>query len=353
MRGVHAGAIVFGGVLVANLGNYGFQLISARELGPASYSDLATLLAIVSLIGLPLGGLQLWVARHVAEYEAAGKNSATHWFVRRSASHMVTIGAVITAVFLIASDPVRSALGIASLGAVVIAAALTFPAILTPIVWGLAQGLERFTLISAMVAAAPTLRVALALAGFALGMGVLGAMTATLVSNVVALVIPLWLLRTWTRPAVAPAVRIPRREAIGSLLPVLVGLLAITALTTVDVVVAKRTLSDHETGIYSSASLVGRVILYLPSAIVTVLLPRVAARAADSRASLDLLGRSLAVTLGFCAAATAIYALIPTLIIRIAFGADYLDAEPLLWRFGVAMTGFAILNVLFVYHLGR
>lgn len=353
MRGTHAALIVFGGVLVANLGNYGFQLVSARKLGAASYSDLATLLALISLIGLPLGGLQLWVARHVAEHEAVGDEAATHWFVRRAGSY-TAIGAVIaTVLFLAVSELVRSALGIESLPAVVMAALLTFPAVLTPIVWGLAQGLERFVLISLMVAAAPALRLVLGIASFGMGFGVGGAMAATLVSNLVAFFVPLFLLRRSFRGAPRPDAGIRRGEAAASLIPVLVGLLAITALTTIDVVVAKRALTDHAAGVYGSASLVGRVILYLPSAIITVLLPRVAARTADNRGAFDLLGRSLAVTAAFCILLTVIYAAASHLIVRIAFGSDYAQAAGLLWRFGVAMTGFSLLNVLFVYHLGK
>ena len=75
MRGVHAGAVVFVGVLALNLGNYVFHLIAARSLGPALYGDLATLIAISGLIALPLGGIQIWVARYVAHYTAVGDDT--------------------------------------------------------------------------------------------------------------------------------------------------------------------------------------------------------------------------------------------------------------------------------------
>jgi O-antigen/teichoic acid export membrane protein len=130
-------------------------------------------------------------------------------------------------------------------------------------------------------------------------------------------------------------------------------LLAITALTSDDVVVAKAALSEHAAGIYGSASLIGRIVLYLPAAVITVLLPRVAARTADRRGSGDLLAKSAAVTAVFCTVLTAIYAVAGPTIVRLAFGSSYADAAPLLWRFGIAMTLYAILNVLLVYHLGR
>ena len=68
MRGVHAGAVVLVGVMALNIGNYIFHVVAARELGPELYGDLATLIAISGLIALPLGGVQVWVARYVAHY---------------------------------------------------------------------------------------------------------------------------------------------------------------------------------------------------------------------------------------------------------------------------------------------
>lgn len=144
-----------------------------------------------------------------------------------------------------------------------------------------------------------------------------------------------------------------RGNAARSLVPVVLGLLAITALTSVDVLVAKRWFNNHVAGVYGSASLIGRLILYLPTAIVTVLLPRVAARTVARVSSLDLLGWSLTATAVFGAAATAAYAAAPSLIIRASFGSAYMGARPLLWPFGLAMSAFAFLNVLLIYHLGR
>ena len=353
MGGVKAGAIVLVGVVLANSGNYVFQVIAARYLGPSPYGDLATLLVLGGLIGLPLGGLQVWVARHVAEYEAVGDREATRWFIRRVLLYTSAVAAGATVLFVALSPVIRDLLGISTLSGVAVNGLITIPAVVTPVVWGLAQGLQRFSLISFTVASAPIVRIALAAMTFGLGFGVTGAIAATLVSNSITLLFPLWILRSWLVPAPAPHDRIQRGEAVRSLLPVLLGLLAITALTSVDVIVAKAALGKHQAGIYGSASLIGRVILYLPTAIITVLLPRVAARAARDEHSLDILGLSALVTLAFCTVATLFYAAVPDEIVKIAFGAKYAEAAPLLWRFGVSMTGFALLNVLLVYDLGR
>lgn len=353
MRGVRAGAIVFAGVAMLNAGNYLFHVIAARHLGPARYGDLATLITIASLISLPLAGVQVWVARHIAQYAAADDLAAAHWFSRRVGVYLLAGGSAFTILLLVLTFPIQHALGIASPAAVAITALTALPAIVSPVTWGVSQGLERFSLVSVVYATGPVTRIAFTLLAFTIGLHVGGAMLATLASMLVALGLPYWALREWFQPAPQSGRRIDRRAAFWSLLPVMVGLLAITALTSDDVVVAKAALSEHEAGIYGSASLIGRVILYLPAAVITVLLPRVAARTADRRESLDLLARSLAVTAAFSVVATAVYAVAGSPIIRIAFGAKYNDAAPLLWRFAIAMSGYALLNVLLIYHLGR
>ncbi len=77
-------------------------------------------------------------------------------------------------------------------------------------------------------------------------------------------------------------------------------MLAITLLTTDDLVAAKVAFTPHEAGLYGGASLIGRVILYLPVAIVTVLLPSVSARVSAGHSTRSLLTNSLLATGAVC-----------------------------------------------------
>jgi O-antigen/teichoic acid export membrane protein len=351
--GVRAGGVVLVGIVCLNAGNYLFHLLCARTLGPVRYGDLATLLALSSLVTLPLGGVQVWVARHVARFAALGDLEAVRWFARRSISYATAVGIVATAIGIIAAWRLQSALAIASIAAVALTALTILPSVMAPISWGLAQGLQRFTLIATVYASGAVARLALAAGAFAAGLYVGGAMLATLAALLLSLAIPMWALRAWFAPAQSGWRRITRAEAAASLVPAVAGILAITSLTSVDMIVAKASLGEHAAGIYGSASLFGRAILYLPAAVITVLLPRVTARAAGRQETVDLLRRSVAVTLSFCLAVTAIYALLGGSIVRIAFGGEYANAAGLLWLFGIAMTGYAILNVALIYDLGR
>ena len=352
MRGARAGLIVFIGIGIANAGNYLFHLISARALGPNSYADLAALVALAGLVALPLGGLQAAVARDVALLAAYGAEHAVAARIRRALVLAGFAGVCVTIIFVVGATFVQRVLDIESFAPVVLAATLTVPAFLTPIAWGWAQGLQRFGVLSLSVAIGPVLRVVVVAVLLAAGLSVAGAMTATVAAAGIAVVAPLWILRRFlAQPAKIPPLDV--RQVTRRVVPVVAGLLAITALTTMDVIVAKSVLPEHEAGIYGAASLVGRIILYLPAAVATVLLPKVAARSTLRQSSDDILTGSLGVTAAFCTIVTAIYIAAPDSVVGLAFGSSFDDAAPLLWLFGLAMSGYALLNLLFFYHLGR
>ena len=352
MSGVRASVLVLAGVGVTNLSNYLFNLLSARHLGPSSYGDIASLTAVSGIITLPLAGAQVFVARHVAAIGSRGRPLNDGNYVSGFAGAVVVTGGLVTLVLVACSPLIQSALSIKSLTAVILTVLVTAPSFLLPVLVGAIQGSQRFLLFSVAMAAPSVLRLLLAVAALAAGLGVPGVMAATLVATVFSLVIPLAAVRHSLGSRAGWRPRLPGPEAL-ALLPVVAGMLAMTCLSTDDLVTAKVVFSAHEAGLYSSASLIGRVILYLPAAIVTVLLPKVSARVSAADATGQILAGSFLATAAFCVPATAIYAADPRLIMRIAFGSSYQGAASLLWMFGIAMTIYALLTVLLAYRVGQ
>lgn len=352
MSGLRASIVVFLGVGISNLCAYGFHLVSARTLGPSSYADVAALTALVAIVSLPLGGVQVFVGRHVAGADARGRGLNEGSYVSGFCGAMAVLGVVLGVALALAAPLIKSALGIASLGAVVLAVASVAPAFVAPALVGAAQGVQRFVLLAFAVAAPAAVRTLLAALGLAAGLGVAGTMAATLVASTVAVALPLTMLWGDLRPLAAWRPKLARRDVV-ALLPVVLGMLAITCLTIDDLVAAKAVFSSHEAGLYGAASLIGRVILYLPLAIITVLLPQVAAGASAGLETRHLLRKALLATGGFCLVFTAIYAAAPHLIVRIAFGSKYEGGSSLLWMFGISMTLYSLINVVLIYRLGR
>jgi O-antigen/teichoic acid export membrane protein len=353
VTGLRAGGIVLIGIAGANIGNYLFHLTSARVLGPSLYGDVASLSALTGLITLPLVGVQLAVARYVAGFNELGEKAAIHVLYRRGLAIGLAAGACLTVLLTALAVPMQRILEISSLSAVVITMLVALPTILVPIVSGLAQGLQRFWVFAFAIGAGPMIRALLAGVFLGVGLGVSGAMAATTLSTALAVLIPFVVLRQWLQKKPRASLTISSSEIFAYLVPVLVGVLAITSLSTIDVLFAKGLFTSHTAGVYGGASLVGRVIFYSGFAVVFVLLPKVSARAAAGRDALDVLGRSVLVTLAFCVVGITLYAVVPKLLLDVALGARYEAAAQYLWLFAVAMSVYALLNVLLAYHLGR
>ena len=344
--------IVFVGLAALNAGNSLFHLIAARYLGPAEYSELVSLLALSGLIALPLGALQLAVARSVARDVARGRQGDVAARARQGVLISLVFAFVLAAILLAATPLIRDVLSIDSSLPVVLTALLTIPSLLAPALWGVAQGLQRFAVISGSVTLGSALRLGLLAALLPVGLTVDGALGATFVAMIAAATVPLVVLAPVLR---RPANHVPlsNREFLRSAAPIAIGTLAITALTTIDLLVAKVVLPSNEAGEYGSASLIGRLILYVPATIATVLLPKVSSRAATERGTSDILRSSLAVTVVISLLATVVLVTLPGLVLDASFGSAFEEAAPLLGLFGIAMTLFAALNILLIHDLGH
>jgi O-antigen/teichoic acid export membrane protein len=352
MGGMRAGLIVLVGIVLANVGNYAFQLLTARKLGPIEYGDVATLSALTLLVGLPLGGVQVFVARHVARDTPRMGVDASGVFLRGFISACALAGAGLTVVLLVLAPFVKQSLSILNIWAIVFTALFAIPAFMSPGVLGMAQGFQRFRLVALALAAPSLARVAMVAVALSAGFGAGAAMGATFCSGLLVVLIPLYALREITATSLrAWRPHVTRRD-LRELLPVVAGLLAITALTIDDLIVAKAVFGRTEAGVYGSASLMGRGVLYVVAAIVVVLLPKVSERAATQRDTSVIVGKSILVTAAFCLGATVLYAVFGNPLVRLFFGSKYEAAAGLLWMFGLAMTGYAVLNVLLTYHIG-
>ena len=283
VRGTRAGLLVLFGIASLTVGNAVFHLLTARLLGPAQYGEVVSLVAAQGLLTLPFGGVQYAVARFVAEDAARGDAGAVSAFIRRALFGTLIGALAITAAVTAASPLARHALGVEKLTPVVLASLYMLPALLAPTIWGIAQGLQRFGLISASLIVGVTSRIGLILLLIPLGLGVGGVMGATLVGGTLALLAALPFVLSWVRQPSRAGSGPTNATVLLYVAPVIAGTLAITSLTTIDLIAAKVSLSAHDAGIYGSASFIGRLLLYLPMTIATVLLPKVTSRAAVQR----------------------------------------------------------------------
>ena len=144
----------------------------------------------------------------------------------------------------------------------------------------------------------------------------------------------------------------PGRHAEGLLREALHGtqaLLAFFALASVDIVVARHVLSEHDSGVYAVGLLVAKVMLFLPQFVVIVLFPSLAT--AEQRRRAVVRGTIMVLALGVVAAAG--------VALTAGLAADLVDGEALhqvqdrLWLFAVLGTLMSVTQLLVYAVLAR
>ncbi|AQA26228.1 polysaccharide biosynthesis family protein [Rhodococcus sp. MTM3W5.2] len=152
--------MVTAGSMTANLASYVLALLASRWLGPAGYSEFASLLAAQLVLAVPALALQTVVAREVV---LGGGDAALRGLGRRCA----VIVAVIAAALVV---PVAAVLdtGVGATAAALLTAPLL---VLLATEQGLLQGRGRFGELSVILAATGIAKVVPAVAALALGWG--------------------------------------------------------------------------------------------------------------------------------------------------------------------------------------
>ncbi|MFK8058771.1 MAG: oligosaccharide flippase family protein [Polaribacter sp.] len=118
-----------------------------------------------------------------------------------------------------------------------------------------------------------------------------------------------------------------------------------------DILLVKHYFEPYEAGLYASLALIGRVVYFVAWMFVMLLLPAVVQLKKEGKPTLPILLKYVG-----CIGAIAITIVVgcylfPNLIINILFGEGYLEITPLLWKYALATGIFAISNIFAYYYL--
>jgi O-antigen/teichoic acid export membrane protein len=331
-----------------NASNYVFHVAVSRMLGPSQYGALAALLAFLLVVSVPCGVLQTAVAKRVALLRAAGHGDEVGPTAIGVCKGVAGLAGVCSVAMVLAS-PLFAAFLHVGIGSSVLLGPYVFLALVTSVPVGVLQGELRFGGVGGVSAVGVAVRLASGLWLVHVGMGVPGALLASILAQMASLVLATWMLRAarsqWrTVPARLEGMR-------QELTLTLAALGSFWLLAEADILLARHYLGHEASGLYAVASLLARAILFLPGAVSLVALPHFAEvreRPAEAR-------RWLAVSLGVTAALVAVGLFVLVLlrqpIMRLMFGHRYEGAAAVLPVLGLAMACLALVNVIVFFHV--
>lgn len=348
-QGVRDGMLLFGSTTIVNAGNYAFNLILGRSLGPAAFADVNLIITLFLVVTFGTVALQMAAAKFVAGYAASDKiaqiRSLRSWLAWRA----WLFGLALLALFGLGAPFWQYFFQTASFWPFVIFA-LGVPCYFAlGVDRGILQGQTRFGVLALNYQAEMWARLMIAVALVLLGWSVYGAVAALTISIVLA-----WLLAvrsTWSLPA-ADALDADERSRVTRFVgPVIAALVGQILINNSDVLIVKHFFDATDAGRYAALALIGRIVFFATWSIVTVLFPMVAQRHQRGEAHRHLLYVALGVVIAISLCIVAATLFVPELIVVVLFGSEYTSIAPLLGLYAIATALYALANVVISYRL--
>jgi O-antigen/teichoic acid export membrane protein len=315
------------------------------------YGALGALLSTFTILAVAGTALQVAVARETALGHLGGPG-AVGAAIRRYLTQLAVAGVAITGASFVLREEIAELIAVPEHA---LAAAAILP---TGVLWlvlsvlrGALQGLHAYTAVGASLVLEAFGRLVFGLVLVLGGAGVTGAFLGTPLAMIGAAV-ALWVLLR-RRVGASPIETTPRTLSslvAGGWAPI-VGLIFLAALQNVDVIVAKREMTDEAAGAYAAAVVAAKLVVWVAIGIGLYLLPEATRRAAAGLDPRPVFLRTLGLVALISVPALAIFAVFPALLLRLAFGEDFTSAADALVVLGAAMTLLAIAYLAVQYML--
>lgn len=345
---VRTGGLLFIALFLSSLFNYAFQVAMGRLLRPSDYGLLNALLSIFMVLGVPVATLLMVISKKTAEYNARQDFSGIKSLFKLANFRILAVGFVGLAIFVLFAATLRDFLHAPSVVPILILGMAIFTSLIYPINVAVLQGLQNYKWLAISMGFGGPFKFLFCVLLVMWGFGISGAVMGFILTNAVLWIVSYIPLQRYFAQAKTKLPRI-KHISLAQIWPVFLANLAFSVMTQLDMVLVSRYFSAHDAGMYASAAILGKAIMYLPGSIVLAMFPMVSEHKALDMDSRHLLQKAVLLTVILSGSGAILMYSFPHLIISLFFGDKYLAAAPLLKYFGLAMLPMAILMVLMQY----
>ena len=349
---IGGGALLLASMTIVNAGNYLFNLVLGRWMGPAAFADLSLMITAFLIVTLITATLQTISAKFSAMYAADGDTARVELIRAWLGRWAWGLGGATLAVLAIGAPFWQQFFQTTSAWPFVILG-LGLPFYYAQgIDRGVLQGSTRFTALALSYQVEMWARLIFAVALVALGWSVNGAVAGVTLSLVAAWLAAAWPLGGVPRRTTGTQLVAADRRAITAFAgPVIAALVGQVLINNSDILIVKHFFPSTEAGHYAALALIGRVVFFATLSVVAAMFPIAAQRHQRGEPHRNLLWLGLALVAAASLAVIGAALIFPDLMVQLLFGAAYLPISPLLWLYAAATMFYALSNVVINYRL--
>ena len=335
-----SGLVIGVAMIVANVANYGFQIVAGRFLTVEEYGLLAGFMAVVTVITVATSSLQTTVARAIASDEYHEDGHVIDGLTRSS----MLIGGLLVLATVVVSPIASRFFNIGSLPLILLGV-YVLPSALDSLALGRLQGLHRFTGMAVYSCAQAIAKVTIATAVMAAGLRATGLVAGLILSCAIVALGGLHASRhagSIDVHALDPDVR--RAFAAFTMFWFMLG---------ADVLFARAFFEDTDAGLYGAASVLGKAVLWVPAVVAQLIFPRLARDSKLGQSVADLAVRAVVIVGAVVGSSVLALYFLGEQVFRILYGERYVGAADTAWKIGLAVAPLALVNLLIQHFLAR
>ena len=334
-------------VLAVNGGNYLYNLILGRVLGPAEFADAAVLITFLLVLSFVAMTFQLVTAKFSVIFE----NETFTNFVSKIYKNATFVGLGFGALIIVFAGQLQAVFNTSSSSMFTIFGIGVPLYFLMSVNRGVFQGKKEFKSLSITYQAEMLSRLIITLALIFL----LDVQSSVLIAIGILIsfgfgLVPFKFKNLNFKKSIA--IEASQSKQVKSFF-IITAFYELTQIiiNNSDILLVKHYFDAYDAGLYASLALIGRIVYFVAWMFVMLLLPTVVQLKKEGKATAPILFKYV----GYIAAiATAIVigcALFPETAITLLFGDSYIAMAPLLWKYALATGLFAISNIFAYYYL--
>ncbi|MFH0817231.1 MAG: oligosaccharide flippase family protein [Candidatus Micrarchaeota archaeon] len=260
--------IATAGMGVSMLLSYLFHVVMVRMLPPMEYGDLATIVAFMVIISMPVMSVQGLISREIVKLEKKGRTGEAESVVRRYVRKSLFLGALVS---IVLSALTLIALGFSPFSVAVVVVIFSIPfAYGAAIVNGYFQGKEKIVHLSVLTNLPPAIKLLISVVLVYFGLGMVGA-TLSFPLGYMAVLVPVALYFGW----LAGDGKGTKLDIKNSFVRILSTNILMIVFIYLDLFVVRLILGAEPAAYYNTAGITAKIPFYVGNAAIFVLLPQV------------------------------------------------------------------------------
>ena len=351
-------AIVFVGTSLGGFITFLYHLVSVRLLSPEDYGTLNALISLIALTSMAIFPLTMTLTRFFTEYLTKKDYDLMISIFFKFLKGLILFAFILFLLLVIFARVLGSFLNIPSVY-IIVCGIIIFLTLISPPFLSLIQSFQKFGMFSFILFSSSLTKLAIGFFLMLSGLSVLGGLLGFLGGSVLSLSLLLVSITYFFKNHKVDREEHDKISKVDFLpiyryfFPVSLSMASFTILTNIDLILVKHFFSPLDAGYYSLAQLVGKILLFLPSAVSIVIFPKSIQSYVHHTQDYKLLYKSLWIVGLLCGGISAFCFLFSDFVLKILTSRYNPVSSKLVGLFSLAMTFYALLWIVMNFLLAR